>query len=82
MNEDHTAYKLLSDGDIEMISVRNLETLKADVDIKLNDFETAASRFSISNMIFVSRLRENLRRIALDEYKKKSKEILIWLFFS
>ena len=38
VNEDHTAYKLLSDGDIEMISVRNLETLKADVDIKLNDF--------------------------------------------
>ena len=28
-------------------------------------------RFSISNMIFVSRLRENVRRIALDEYKKK-----------
>lgn len=28
-------------------------------------------RFSISNMIFVSRLRENVRRMALDEYKKK-----------
>ncbi len=38
VNEDHAAYKLLSDGDIQMISVRNLETLKANVDIKLNDF--------------------------------------------
>ena len=27
--------------------------------------------FSISNMIFVSKLRENVRRMALDEYKKK-----------
>jgi len=38
VNEDHAAYKLLSDGDFQMISVRNLETLKANVDIKLNDF--------------------------------------------
>ena len=38
VNEDHAAYKLLSEGDIQMISVRNLETLKANVDIKLNDF--------------------------------------------
>jgi len=38
VNEDHAAYKLLSDGDIQMISVRDLETFKANVDIKLNDF--------------------------------------------
>ena len=28
-------------------------------------------RFSITNMIFASKLRENVRRMALDEYKKK-----------
>ena len=38
VSEDHTAHKLLSDGDIQMISVRNLDSLRASVDIKLNDF--------------------------------------------
>ena len=28
-------------------------------------------RFSITNMIFASKLRENVRRMAMDEYKKK-----------
>jgi len=38
VGDSHAAKKLLSDGSIELISIRNLKNLKAEVNIKLNDF--------------------------------------------
>ena len=38
VNKEHPARKLLSDGEIEMSSVRDLSTLDARTNIKLNDF--------------------------------------------
>ena len=38
VNKEHPARKLLSDGEIEMSSVRDLNTLEARTNIKLNDF--------------------------------------------
>ena len=38
MGDSHAAKKLLSDGSIELTSVRNNDNLKAEVSIKLDDF--------------------------------------------
>ena len=38
VGNSHAARKLLSDGSIELTSIRSIENLKADVNIKLDDF--------------------------------------------
>ncbi len=38
VGDSHAAKKLLSNGSLELTSIRNLDNLKADVNIKLNDF--------------------------------------------
>tara|TARA_B100000579_G_C22824352_1_gene852290 strand:+ start:48 stop:2057 length:2010 start_codon:yes stop_codon:yes gene_type:complete len=38
VGDSHTAKKLLSDGSMELTSIRNLKNLEADVNIKLDDF--------------------------------------------
>ena len=38
VGDSHAAKKLLSDGSIELTSIRNIKNMQADVNIKLNDF--------------------------------------------
>ena len=47
VNKDHPVKKILSDGELEMTSIRNLETLTADVNINLKDFVLINSPISL-----------------------------------
>ncbi len=69
VNNNHPAKKLLSDGEFEMTSIRNLNTQAADVKINLNDFvliNTPASLKllslpSISGLVSIAEGEEGIR---------------------
>ena len=69
VNNNHPAKKLLSDGEFEMTSIRNLNTQVADVKINLNDFvliNTPASLKllslpSISGLVSIAEGEEGIR---------------------
>ncbi len=69
VNNSHPAKKLLSDGEFEMTSIRNLNTQAADVKINLNDFvliNTPASLKllslpSISGLVSIAEGEEGIR---------------------
>ncbi len=69
VNDNHPAKKLLSDGEFEMISIRDLNTQAAEVKINLNDFvliNTPASLKllslpSISGLVSIAEGEEGIR---------------------